>query len=220
MREKAQERDVGNILRSIETPYIDSQTLLTLLSGYKKPREVILRMVKRGELIRLKNGVYLIDNKIKQGNTTLIPFEQVANFLYGPSYVSMEWALSFYGMIPERVYTITSATLGRNKEYRTPVGDFAYYTLPSKCYSTGVVQKKSPDFVGGFLMASPEKALADVVFKTCKNLSKNQLREELIQSKRMDSECFRNLNKALLEEIVNDYNTKSVYYLRDLVGVL
>ena len=209
-----------NILKFIETPYIDAQTLLQLLADYKKPREAILRMVKNEELIRLKNGFYLISEKIMHGSAKVIPFEQVANLLYGPSYVSMEWALSFYGMIPERVHTITSMTLGRNKEYHTSVGDFSYLTLSSESYSIGITQKKSPDFVGGFLIASPEKALADTVFKTCKNLDKDQLKDELLESKRIDRECFHGLNKDLLDEIAKSYHAKSVYYLADLVGVL
>lgn len=209
-----------NILKLIETPYIDAQTLLKLLADYKKPREAILRMVKNEELIRLKNGFYLISEKITQGSMKVIPFEQVANLLYGPSYVSMEWALSFYGMIPERVHTITSMTLGRNKEFHTFVGDFSYFTLSSERYSIGVTQKKSSDFVGGFLIASPEKALADMVFKTCKNLDKDQLKNELLESKRIERECLHELNKDLLEDIAKSYHAKHVYYLTDLVGVL
>jgi len=209
-----------NTLKLIETPYIDTQTLLNLLTDYKKPREAILRMVKNGELIRLKNGFYLITEKITQGSSKIIPFEQVANLLYGPSYVSMEWALSFYGMIPERVHTVTSMTLGRNKEYHTPVGDFSYFTLSSESYSIGITQKKSPDFVGGFLIAGPEKALADTVFKTCKNLNKDQLKDELLESKRIDRKCFHELNKDLLEEIAKSYRAKHVHYLADLVGVI
>lgn len=210
-----------DISRLIQTPYVDAQTLLQLLAVYKKPREAILRMVKNGELIRLKNGFYLIHEKITdENNNTIIPFEQIANLLYGPSYVSMEWALSFYGMIPERVHTITSVALGRRKEYHTPVGDFSYDPLSSKSYSVGITQKKSADFVGGFLIATPEKALADLVFKRCKGLNKSQLKEELIESKRMDRECFRNLNKELLEEIANCYQTKTIHSLIDLIGVL
>jgi hypothetical protein len=209
-----------NILKLIETPYIDAQTLLQLLADYKKPREAILRMVKNEELIRLKNGFYLISDKITHGSGKVIPFEQVANLLYGPSYVSMEWALSFYGMIPERVHTITSMTLGRNKEYHTSIGDFSYFTLSSESYSIGITQKKSPDFVGGFIIASPEKALADTVFKTCKNLDKDQLKDELLESKRIDRECFHELNKDLLEDIAKSYRAKHVYNLVDLVGVL
>ena len=209
-----------NILKLVETPYIDAQTLLKLLAAYKKPREAILRMVKNEELIRLKNGFYLINEKITHGSAKVIPFEQVANLLYGPSYVSMEWALSFYGMIPERVRTITSMTLGRNKEYHTSVGDFSYFTLSSESYSIGITQKKSPDFVGGFLIASPEKALADTVFKTCKNLDKDQLKDELLESKRIDRECFHELNKDLLKDISKSYRAKHVSYLTDLIGVL
>lgn len=209
-----------NILKLVETPYIDAQTLLKLLADYKKPREAILRMVKNEELIRLKNGFYLINEKITHGSAKIIPLEQVANLLYGPSYVSMEWALSFYGMIPERVHTITSMTLGRNKEYHTSVGDFSYFTLSSESYSIGITQKKSPDFIGGFLIASPEKALADMVFKTCKNLDKDQLKDELLESKRIDRECFHKLNKDLLDAIAKSYRAKHVYHLTELVGVL
>lgn len=209
-----------NILHSIETPYIDAQTLLQFLDNYKKPREAILRMVKNEELIRLKNGFYLISDKIKHGKSRVVPFEQVANLLYGPSYVSMEWALSFYGMIPERVHTVTSMTLGRNKEYHTPVGDFSYSNLSPRSYSIGITQKKSPDSPGSFLIASPEKAMADMVYKTCKNLDKDQLKDELLESKRIDRECFHGLNKDLLKDIVVSYRSKHVNYLADLVGVL
>jgi predicted transcriptional regulator of viral defense system len=209
-----------DILRLIETLYIDAQTLLNLLADYRKPRERILRMVKNEKLIRLKNGFYLITDKIAQGANIVIPYEQVANLLYGPSYVSLEWALSFYGMIPERVHTVTSMTLGKNKEYHTPVGDFTYYRLSSVSYSIGITHKKAADFTGGFLMASPEKALADLVFKTCKGLDKDQLKQELLESKRIDRECFHQLNKALLAEIAKSYHAKSVNYLVDMVGIL
>lgn len=211
---------MANLLKFIETPYIDAQTLLLLLADYKKPREAISRMVKNEELIRLKNGMYLISEKIIQGSTKIIPYEQIANILYGPSYVSLEWALSFYGMIPERVHTVTSMTLGRNKEYQTPIGDFSYLTLSPERYAAGITQKKATDFVGGFLIASPEKALADTVFKTCKNLDKDQLRDELLESKRIDRSCFQELNKSLLDSIAKSYHAKQVYYLADLVGVL
>ena len=209
-----------DILQQIETPYIDAQTLLALLADYRKPRERILRMVKNGELIRLKNGFYLIADKIRQGSKTFIPCEQVANMLYGPSYVSLEWALSFYGMIPEKVHTVTSMTLGRDKEFHTPIGDFAYYRLSSECYSIGIEQKKAVDFVGGFLMACPEKALTDLVYKTCKGLDKDQLKQELLESRRIDRESLQQLNKPLLVEIANSYHAKRVGYLIDIIGVL
>lgn len=207
-------------LNTIETPYVDTQTLLGIFAAYKKPREAISRMVKKDELIRLKNGFYLISEKIIRGNTKVIPFEQIANLLYGPSYVSMEWALSFYGMIPERVHTVTSMTLGKKKEYQTPIGDFSYTPSSSDSYFIGVTQKESPDFIGGFLIASPEKALADWVYKTCKNMGKDELKDELLESKRIDREVFRHLNKQLLDDIAQSFRSQHVKYLAELVGVL
>lgn len=212
--------DVRNIFRLIETPYIDAQNLLALLRDYQRPRDWIQRMVKNGELIRLRNGFYLIAEKIQQGPERIIPYEQVANFLYGPSYVSMEWALSFYGMIPERVHTVTSMTLGRRKEYRTPVGDFAYCPLGSASYSIGIDQKKSSSSVGGFLMASREKALADFVAKTCKGLNQDQLKIELLESKRLNLEILPELNRDLLSEIEKAYRSKIVRCLVNLIGLL
>jgi hypothetical protein len=209
-----------NIFRHIETPYIDAQNLLALLHSYQRPRDWIQRMVKNGELIRLRNGFYLIAEKIQHGSEQIIPYEQVANLLYGPSYVSLEWALSFYGMIPERTYTVTSMTLGRMKEYQTPVGDFTYYPLRSSSYSIGVDQKQSASSIGGFLMASREKALADFVFKACKRLDQKQLEIELLESKRLDLEIMRELDKSLLSEIAKSYRSKSVRYLMNLVGIL
>jgi predicted transcriptional regulator of viral defense system len=206
-------------LKFIKTPYIDAQTLLNLWADYRKPRERISRMVKNEELIRLKNGFYLITDKIQlESSGKVIPYEQIANLLYGPSYVSLEWALSFYGMIPERVHTVTSMTLGRNKEFHTPIGDFVYNTLSPKSYSIGVTQKQAVSFIGGFLIATPEKALADLVFKTCKGLNKNQMKQELLESKRIDPEVFHQLDKNLLEAIGHSYRSQSVRNLIDLVG--
>ena len=153
-------------LRLIKTPYVDAQTLMILFSDYRKPREHILRLIKNEELIRLKNGFYLITNKLE--SLSAIPYEQVANLLYGPSYVSLDWALSFYGMIPERVHTITSVTMGKNKEFQTPVGYFHYQVTPFRSYSVGITHMQSVDFIGGFLIATPEKALADLVYTSCR----------------------------------------------------
>ncbi len=211
--------DARKIFKQIETPYIDAQNLLSFLESYQRPRDWIQRMVRNGELIRLRNGFYLISERIQQGSDRIIPYEQVANLLYGPSYVSLEWALAFYGMIPERVYTVTSMTLGRVKEYKTPVGAFSYFPLRTAAYSVGVELKKSSCSIGSFLMASREKALADFVFKTCKGLNQEELKVDLIESKRMNLEMMRELDKNLMVEIGERYRSKVVYHLINLLGV-
>ena len=87
-----------------KTAYVESHNLKALLSNYTNPDDFISRMVKAGELIRLKNGFFLIAEKIEESP---VPYEQIANLLYGPSYISFEWALSFYKMIPEGVDVVT-----------------------------------------------------------------------------------------------------------------
>lgn len=213
-------KGMDNLLWKLETPYVDAQTLLSMLEEYQNPRNRIYWLVKKGELIRLKNGFFLIRSKIEQRGQIVIPYEQVANLLYGPSYVSLEWALSFYGMIPERVYAITSMTLGRDKEYQTPVGNFLYYKSDPAWHAIGIDQKKAAGFIGSFLMATPEKALADLVYKRCKKLDKDQLKVELLESKRIDVEHFSKLDKKLLEEIAKGYKSKRVDHLVNLIGVL
>jgi hypothetical protein len=121
-------------------------------------------------------------------------------------------------MIPERVYTITSVTLGKNKEYHTPIGRFTYCKIPEKSYPVGITQKTYSNFMETFLIATPEKALIDLVYKTCKNLNKEQLKIELLESKRIDIEFLHNLDKPLLREIANFYKSSSVKNLIYLLG--
>jgi len=76
-----------SILRFAKTAYIKSQNLKPLLGDYTNPDDFISRLVKAGELIRLKNGFFLIAEKIADST---VPYEQIANLLYGPSYISFE----------------------------------------------------------------------------------------------------------------------------------
>ncbi len=204
------------ILDKIETPYVDSQTLLAHLSDYQNPRDWIARMVKKGALLRLKNGFFLIASRFLRGEVDY-PYEQVANLLYGPSYVSLEWALSFYHFIPERVSIVTSVTIGSKKEFTTPIGNFTYRYLSRVRYSIGIAQKEIEGQIGGFLMATPEKALADWVFFTCKELNKEELLRDLLEAKRIEKESLQSLNKEVMEEIAKQYKSEVV---RNLYSVI
>ena len=95
----------------------------------------------------------------------LLSRELIANHLYGPSYVSLETALSFYGIIPERTEVMRSVTFKRSKKFKTSLGLFEYQSIPSKIYSIGFKQ----EFVGDnytYLIATPEKALCDLLLIT------------------------------------------------------
>ncbi len=204
-----------SILRFAKTAYVETQNLKPLLSGYTNPDDFISRLVKRGELIRLKNGFFLIAEKIEESP---VPYEQIANLLYGPSYISFEWALSFYNMIPEGVYVITSASATKSKIFKTPTGTFDYTYLSHHRYAIGIDQKENT--AGRFLIATPEKALADLIHVKSKDLKGNDLLADLIEARRMDEDCLKNLNKKHLIEIANNYRSKAVMNLINVLGIL
>ncbi len=201
-------------------PFITSQALLGCLAGYKKPRDWIARKVKNGELIRIKNGLFLIAVRIQRGES--IPFEQLANILYGPSYVSLESALSYYGgFIPERVVQLTSATLKRDKEFATPLGvGFRYFSLSPDRYAIGIKHKAGSVEKGGFWIATPEKALADLVHFRCQGLDLDELKIDLLEGRRIPVESLKNLDRADLGKITEAYQSKPVVLLNRIVSDL
>jgi hypothetical protein len=147
-------------LRSrIDGEEFDYLALLSALREYARPRDRITALLKRGEIVRVKKGFYVFGEGSRAGPICL---ELLANWLYGPSCLSLDSALFHHGLIPERPSAITSVACGRPRRFATPVGLFVYRPLPLWAYSIGIDQALS---AGGrpFLIATPEKALADKV---------------------------------------------------------
>lgn len=203
------------ILRFCETAYIEAQNLLPLLADYTNPRDFISRLCKRGDLIRLKNGFFIIAEKIKNHP---VPYEQIANLLHGPSYISFEWALSHYGMIPEGVYVVTSASSIKSVNYATPLATFEYSYLSHARYAIGIDQ--TANNYGNFLIATPEKALADLVQKKSRHLRSKELIIDLIEGRRIDESTLKNLDKYHLAEIASIYRSETVHNLSNAIGLL
>lgn len=206
---------MGPSLRQFATAYIETHNLLPLLGDYTNPKDWIAQRVKKGELIRLKNGFFVIAEKIDKDP---VPFEQIANLLYGPSYVSFEWALSRYGMIPEGVYVVTSACATRTKSYTTPLATFDYFYLAHSRYAIGIDQQENS--AGRFLIATPEKALADLIHFKSKHLEGKDLLIDLVEARRMEESQLRQLNKKHLLEIAENYHSKTVWNLIQVLGLL
>ena len=99
------------------------------------PEKKILALQKSGELIRLKRNLYVVNKDLCDKETDI---RLCANHMYGPSYVSLQWAMRFYGMIPEHVCLVTSVTTKRNMEFSTPLGRFSYMQVPKKYFAIGV----------------------------------------------------------------------------------
>ncbi len=110
--------------------------------------------VQDGLLTRLKQGLYTL-------KTDPLDEREVANRLYMPSYISFSYALSYYNILPEMTYTVTSATTKPTRVFDSPTVAFSYYTIKKEAF-TGYILKKEGERV--FLIAEPEKALVDYVY--------------------------------------------------------
>lgn len=178
-----------------ETP-ISRHLILELLNGYKSPNDKISELLKSKALISIRRGLYII------GPGMDLPAPEpflIANHLRGPSYVSLESALSFWNMIPERAHEIASVSLKTSKVYTTPVGRFSYKQLKPPYYSYGI---KSVQFSTkqSMLIASREKALCDkIVLTSGINLrSIKQTQEFLLEDLRIEREELRTLDKEAM----------------------
>ena len=133
-----------------------------LLDEYVNPNNKIHELVKGGILERVTKGLYIAGPALHAERPD--PF-LLANQILGPSYVSVESALSYHGLIPERVYTVTSMTTKATRQYVTPLGTFTYTRLSLPYYSFGIRSVKLTK-EQTVMMASPEKALLDKIITT------------------------------------------------------
>ena len=176
-------------------------TLLSMLGEHRSPNDKIVRMIDDGLLLPIKRGLYAVSPEIT-GIPLSLPL--VANLLYGPSSVSMEYALHHYGIIPERVVEITSMTTRRGKKYDLAAGRFSYTHSPSEFYAIGVDLVENPDKTG-FLMASPEKALCDkLVFTRNLNIKSREAIEKLVfDDLRIDEDSLDRFDIKVIEACID-----------------
>lgn len=181
--------------------------VLEMLEEYKRPNDKISEWMKSGELLSIRRGLYI------PGPETDLPVPEpflISNHLRGPSYVSLESALSYWGLIPERVYEVTCATRKTAKKYDTPVGRFNYHYLPSPYYSFGIESiKLTPKQT--VLMASREKALCDKIVLTSGIAlrSTRQTKEFLLEDLRMDKTILQQLDTKVIHSWLTDAPKKS-----------
>ena len=191
--------------------FIDHSALLEKLKDYASPRAKITRMLKDGELVKIRRGIFL------PGDARNFSRKSLAGIIYGPSYISFETAMSYHGMIPEKVNAITSATFNKNKNkhFKTPLGDFFYYYLPPSVYPYSVTCNEENGM--NFLLASPEKALCDQIYRSCKVACAKELRELLIENWRIEPETLNKLDLKTIRFIAPLYRKKVFTALVDLL---
>lgn len=154
--------DFHQSIRSFAGQPLPHQVLLSLLKDYKRPNDKVHALLREGVLTPVRKGLYIAGPAV---STTRPDAFLLANHILGPSYVSLETALSFHGLIPERVFATASVTPKTSREFHTPVGTFTYTRFPLPYYSFGIrrIQLGEDQFA---LVASPEKALVDKLIDT------------------------------------------------------
>lgn len=199
--------------KAIPFEEVDTATLRQALSRYANPDNKIGDMVRRGEILRVHKGLYAVAPSLRQGPLSL---EILANRVYGPSYLSLEYALSWYSMIPERVTELTSVCLGRSRSFRTPVGVFSYASIKKEAYSKGFGIVDLPDG-RTFLMATREKALVDLI-EVRRNIvlrSHKDMEEHLIENLRIEETALLGLDIERVEYFAALYGTTKARLLAD-----
>jgi predicted transcriptional regulator of viral defense system len=159
---------------------------------------LLKRAVAGREVWRLRRGLYGLANRFAQGRVD--PLE-LAQRIHGPSYVSLETALSQHGWIPEAVQAITSVTPGRSRSFHTPVGLFTFTRVPQRRFLAGV-RRTSREGAGAFFLATPLKALADYVYAQRCDW---QSAAPVVESLRVEDESLSELTGELFDEVMSAY---------------
>ena len=166
----------------------------------------IAREEKAGNLIKLKRGLY------STGDVTnpLV----VANYIFAPSYISFETALAYYGMIPERVYVIKSATYKKNKTklYENKLGRFMYEDVSKQVFAYGVDVVEIEGFK--VQIASREKALLDMIASVAPRNSIKEVEALLFEDLRINEDVYDELDKEKLMELAQLYNSSTITHFK------
>ena len=140
-------------------PLLVSQDLLSMAKDKQVLRNQLNRWHKKGLIIKLKRGVYQLNETDRKVNPSLA---FIANQLYGPSYVSLEYALQVYDLIPEAVWTVTSVTTKKTMKIKNKRGSFNYRHVKPQAFRGFKSVKDSAGLT--YFIAEPAKAVIDFLY--------------------------------------------------------
>lgn len=186
-----------------------TEMLLEGLQAYGNPSAKLSRMAKAGDIHQIVKGLYETDKNV--------PGYLLAGSIYGPSYISFEYALGYYGLIPETVYAVTSATFEKKKakRYETNFGIFTYRDVPSDAFPHGILLMREGDYF--YRIAEKEKALCDVLYTRPPVHNMKELRAMLLEDLRIDEEELRKLDVSKVEFLAEQYHTTNAKKLAALL---
>jgi len=204
-----------NLRQAIPFEEFDYQALMGALADYARPRDKVTELLAKGDIIRVKKGLYVFGEKWRRRPYSR---EILANLLYGPSCVSLDYALHYHGLIPERVEAVTSVTPKRASRFTTPVGLFLYSSVPEAGFALGIGRVELEDG-RAFLIAVPEKALADKLRKE-RGLglrTQRECLEYLVENLRIEEAALREMSADLLDELSRAYRSPRIALLARVV---
>ena len=180
---------------------ISSQQLKEIYCNLADPKGKIARDIKKGKIFPLVKGIYETDPNV------FPPY--LAQFIYGPSYISFDYGLYYYGMIPEAIYK------RKIKTYTNKFGTFIYRDVPKAVYSLGVMVINKDSY--SYQIASPEKALCDKLYTISPVKTLNDLKMLLFEDLRIDEDKFNELNKQDILGLAPLYRSTNLNLLAKLV---
>lgn len=189
--------------RAARGVFTREQAALWVGSRGARLEALLKRAVASGEVWRIRRALYCLSARYMPGKINPLG---LAQRIHGPSYVSLETALSHHGWIPEAVQAVTSVALGRSRMFNTPVGVFSFTRVPQRKFLSGV--RRVPAERGdAFFLATPLKALADHVYvQRCDWHSA----APVVESLRVEEESLAELTGELFDEVVSAYKPSRV----------
>ena len=188
---------------------ITSSMLKNKYCDYSNPLDKVKRDADRGVIFRLTRGLYETDINT---NPCFL-----ASSILSPSYLSFDWALSYYGLIPEKVVAITSASFNvrKNKTYINQFGRFEYSDISSSAFSEGLTYLESGEYI--VKIATKEKAICDSLSKWRVVENINDLKELMFVDKRIDEDEFASCDFMLMSRLAALYNKTNLDLLIKLI---
>ena len=199
MIKKLNRLDVANKLKFLNMSVFSPREFQDVFAVSKNTASVFLsNNIKSNLFVKLRNGFYILKD-------TRPSLYTIANRLYRPSYISLESALSFYGIIPETVYGITSVSTKATREFESEIGVFSYQKIKRDAFSGYELKDIHGEKI---FIADAEKALADYLYFV--DLKKIALNDRL---------DLNNINKKKLIGYILEFKRKSLINLIDQIYV-
>ena len=195
---------IDQALQHIPRDFFTIQELTRLLPGTPDSRYArIKRALAVEDLVRIKRGLYGLAPRFRKHSPN--PYS-LSQYIYGPSYISLESALSHHGWIPEAVYPVTAVSLRKSRTFETPMGIFRFARVPQRVLYAGV--DRNADKSGNvFFMAHPLKALLDYLAvhkRQWTNL------EDLETDMRIDASLLLSIPIEVLDRMETNYNGRGI----------